>query len=89
MEEHSLTPKLCKLVFTLSTPGLIHSVYSGYNFLTLNSQLGTAAFIFLLICPRIFSSGEAIFSIQVRFCSGVYATPVSDRVHQSWPYFLW
>lgn len=73
--------KFCKLVLTLSIPGLIHMVSSRYNFLILKGQSGIATFTFLLICPRTFSSGEgSLLNPDLRFCLGVYATSGSDRV---------
>lgn len=73
--------KLCKSVFTPSTPGLIHRAYSGYIFLILTGQSGTAALIILLICPGTFSLGEGYISNpDLRFCLVIYATSGSNRV---------
>lgn len=73
--------KFCKLALTLSIPGLIHTIYSRYNFMILKGQSGIATFTFLLICPRTFSSGEGyLLNPDLRFCLGVYATSGSDRV---------
>lgn len=73
--------KLCKLVFILSTPGSFLRICSGYHFLNLKGQPGIAAFSFLFICPRTFSSVEGyILNSDLRFCWGVYATSGNDKV---------
>lgn len=61
-----LITKLCKLVFVLGTPELIHRVYSRHTFWILKGQLGIAAFIFLLICARTVSLEGYILNADLR-----------------------
>lgn len=70
--------KLCKLVFVLGTPEVIHRVYS--KFFILKGQLDIAAFLFLLICARTVSLEGYILNADLRFYLGVYATSESNRI---------
>lgn len=74
--------KLCKLVFVLGPPEVIHRVYSRQKnfFCILKGQLGIAAFIFLLICARTVSLEGYILNADLRFYLGVYATSESNRI---------